>query len=505
MSCARPVWPRNAPDPDPFSRLATNPFVRSKFAAVSVPPLECAACFACAQRRRPVNNTLLAALPYSADSRDWFLRIRSLGRAVWLDSAFPHSLRGRYDIISAAPLNVVQAKSGRDVFSDVKVALDATFAAGAAPIEELPFQGGAIGLFDYETGRRLEHLSPQMDATKVPTFGVGLYSWAIISDHQLKRTQLLIRPETSSALRQELLRRLTETPPETATAPGRFSLSESWRENFTYAAYAAAFARLQDYIRAGDCYQANLARRFQCSYDGDPLTAYLAARSTAAAPFSAYLETQPDLPSSEAVLCFSPERFLSAQGRELFTQPIKGTSARAADSATDRARAQALLGSEKNRAENLMIVDLLRNDLGHSCEPGSIHVEQLFELQSFATVHHLVSSIRGRLRADLHPLDALRYCFPGGSITGAPKHRAMQIIDELEPYPRGAFCGAIGYVSLCGRMDSNISIRTLQARSGEILAWAGGGIVADSDCEEEFQETRSKIEPLLQALTEITG
>lgn len=476
-----------------------------KFAAVSVPPLECPACPARLTTPHSVNSTQLLDLPYHADSCDWFLRIRSLGRAVWLDSAFPHSQRGRYDILSAAPLQIVEAAPDRDLFTDLRGALDATFDKSVVATGDLPFQGGAIGLFDYESGRRLENLAVRSTSSESSKMGIGLYSWAIVSDHKLKQTQLLVRPETPPSLRQALLSRLTGSAVAPKTS-GRFSLTAPWRENFTYPAYAAAFDRLQDYIRAGDCYQVNLARRFQSTYSGDPLTAYLAARSTAAAPFSAYLETdctQVGQSAAEALLCFSPERFLSAQGRELFTQPIKGTSARATDPTEDHNRAQALLGSDKNRAENLMIVDLLRNDLGHSCDAGSIHVEQLFELQSFTTVHHLVSSIRGTLRADLHPLDALRHCFPGGSITGAPKHRAMQIIDELEPYPRAAFCGAIGYLSLCGRMDSNITIRTLQARGGEILAWAGGGIVADSDCEEEFQETRSKIEPLLRALAEI--
>lgn len=452
-----------------------------------------------------MNSIQLELLPYAADghagdSREWFLRMRTLGHAVWLDSSYPHSQRGRYDIISAAPLAVIKAIPGVDAFTAVQRALISTFDAEIAPtveghaeaLLELPFQGGAIGLFGYELGRELEGLPAQPESdTDFPSLLVGIYSWAIISDHSQRRTYLLIRPETPDDLRRELLARIAAEPAPTS----HFSIEEPWQQNFSHRDYASAFAKLQNYIRAGDCYQVNLARRFQTRYDGDPLTAYLALRPITAAPFSAYLETE-----DGAVLCLSPERLLSAQNRGLLTQPIKGTMARADDAAVDQQRAQTLLASEKNRAENLMIVDLLRNDLGRSCEPGSIQVEQLFELQSYATVHHLVSSISGKLREDVSPLDALRNCFPGGSITGAPKHRAMQIIDELEPDSRAVFCGAIGYISVCGRMDTNLTIRTLLAQRGQLFAWAGGGIVADSVCDEEFEETRSKIEPLLRGL-----
>ena len=446
-------------------------------------------------RPRSVNAVQLHALPYRRDSQHWFACVRPLGQAVWLDSAYPHSPRGRFDIISAAPLQLITpADAHHDTFATINQALQSSFreAIDAPANTELPFRGGAIGLLGYELGRQLEGLGDhRVPDPPFPCALIGIYSWAIISDHQRHQTWLLIRPETSAELQRELLDLLSREP----APPQEFEVVQPWRENLTSDDYAKVFARLQQYIRAGDCYQVNLARRFQTRYCGDPLSAYLTLRNTAAAPFSAFLDFD-----DGAVLCLSPERFLAANGRELFTQPIKGTIARSDDATIDQAHARALLSSEKNRAENLMIVDLLRNDLGRSCEPGSIHVEQLFELQSFATVHHLVSSIRGTLRNELHALDALKNAFPGGSVTGAPKHRAMQIIDELEPNTRSIFCGAIGYVSVCGRMDTNITIRTLLAQHGDIYAWAGGGIVADSNCAEEFEETRSKIEPLLRAL-----
>ena len=432
------------------------------------------------------------ALPYCADSSHWLARVRDLGTPVWLDSAHPFSDRGRYDIVSAAPLRVMTVESaGSDPFAAVRAAIGECFEEHS-PIGAWPFSGGAIGLFGYELGRRLQRLPARAGAALFPDLLVGLYSWAVVTDHAERRTALLIRPETPHALRAELQRRLSGSFGE---SPAAFALDSAWTDDFPAAAYAQAFDALQDYIQAGDCYQVNLARRCHAAFAGDPLQAYLTLRAVAAAPFSAYMESP-----QGAILCLSPERFLAAADGRLLTQPIKGTAPRHADPAIDRRQAEALLASEKNRAENLMIVDLLRNDLGRSCIPGSIGVSRLFELQSFATVHHLVSSIHGELRPGLHPLDALRACFPGGSITGAPKLRAMQIIDELEPQARAVFCGAMGYIGVDGRMDTNLTIRTLLASEGRLYAWAGGGIVADSDCDAEFAETGNKINPLLRAL-----
>jgi para-aminobenzoate synthetase component 1 len=433
----------------------------------------------------------LLTLPYSAHSAHWFQRVRQLGCAVWLDSAWPHSRRGRYDIISAAPLAKLE-RQHTDPFSATQQLLAAHLPATVAS-HMLPFAGGAIGLFGYEVGRKLEQLPHQIkSAPDFPDSVIGIYSWAIVVDHALQTTTLVLRPETPPTLRAQILACVEN---DYSRAANPFALTGAWRDEFAAADYTSAFARLQDYIRAGDCYQVNLARRFSAAFDGDPFSAYLRLREIAAAPFSAYLDYE-----TGAVLSLSPERFLAAANGELLTQPIKGTAPRSADPLEDQQLAARLQHSEKNRAENLMIVDLLRNDFGRSCKPGSIRVKQLFELQSFATVHHLVSSIRGKLRSGLHPLDALRHCFPGGSITGAPKIRAMQIIDELEPHARSVFCGAIGYVDVSGAMDTNITIRTLLACRQTLYAWAGGGIVADSRVDDELKETRDKIDPLLRAL-----
>jgi len=446
-----------------------------------------------------IAKPLVQNLPYAPNSAHWFARVRDLGTPVWLDSAWPFSRRGRYDIISAAPLTLICSTDKTDFFADLRDMLDQL-----EPIETddgLPFHGGAIALLSYEYGRRLHALPPRNDHLQFPSALAGIYSWAIVCDHQQQRTTLIIRPEAPASLREELQRRLHCA---FALPDAHFALNSTWQDDFPADRYREAFSRLQEYIRAGDCYQVNLARRFHAGYEGDPFAAYVRLREIAAAPYSAYFEYQTETNESSAVLSFSPERFLAANNRELLTQPIKGTAPRNIDPVRDRTLAEQLQSSEKNRAENLMIVDLLRNDLGRSCRPGSIHVEQLFELQSFATVHHLVSSIRGELRDDIHVLDALKNCFPGGSITGAPKHRAMQIIDELEPNARSIFCGTIGYIDCNGNMDTNITIRTLLAQKQNsqqaIYAWAGGGIVADSHCDEELQETNNKIDALLNAV-----
>jgi para-aminobenzoate synthetase component 1 len=265
--------------------------------------------------------------------------------------------------------------------------------------------------------------------------------------------------------------------------------------NFTRRRYAEAVQRILDYIRAGDCYQVNLAQRFSVAVGGDPWLLYRRLRAVNPAPFSAYLAT----PWGEVLSC-SPEQFLEVRGRCVQTKPIKGTRPRSPEPGEDAALRAALRASPKDRAENVMIVDLLRNDLGKSCAIGSVQVPKLCEVESFATVHHLVSTVTGTLAPGKDALDLLRGCFPGGSITGAPKRRAMEIIEELEPHRRGIYCGSIGYLGYDGSMDTNIAIRTLVISGGRARFWAGGGIVADSDWRSEYQETLDKAAAFFTAL-----
>ncbi len=259
--------------------------------------------------------------------------------------------------------------------------------------------------------------------------------------------------------------------------------------------YRNKFNNIQEYLLSGDCYQINLAQRFTANYEGDEWQAYLALEAENGAPFSGFIRLH-----QGAILSVSPERFLQLRNGQIETKPIKGTRPRSNDEAQDKENALALQQANKDRAENLMIVDLLRNDIGRVAAPGTVRVPHLFAIESFPAVHHLVSTVTGELGAEHSATDLLKACFPGGSITGAPKVRAMEIIEELEPHRRSIYCGSIGYISRCGAMDTSITIRTLVANEQKIHAWAGGGIVADSDADSEYQETLDKLSKILPVL-----
>jgi para-aminobenzoate synthetase component 1 len=272
--------------------------------------------------------------------------------------------------------------------------------------------------------------------------------------------------------------------------------------------YTEKLSCISSYLQAGDCYQINLAQRFSASYIGDEWQAYQQLRVANHAPFSAFIRLV-----DSVVMSISPERFLSVNEQVVQTKPIKGTRPRFNDPIQDQQQIESLLNTEKDRAENLMIVDLLRNDLSKHCQPGSVNVPELFKLESFAAVHHLVSTVTGKLKTSSSVMDLLQGAFPGGSITGAPKIRAMQIIDELEPNNRNIYCGSIGYLGILGDMDTNICIRTLLCeKSSEqsnnqqtIHCWAGGGIVLDSNAKDEYQESLDKVSKILPVLSPDTS
>jgi len=435
-----------------------------------------------------MSQCFIRELPYAADSADLLCRFSTLPGLVCLDSsgALP-SQDGRYDILSAMPVARLRQQGttllrdeqplppATDMFSAVDAALQEFQGSGpTAAISQLPFQGGAIGWFGYRD-----------------VAAVGIYLWAVVVDHHRQHTLLFALPQCDPGTLQQVLSCLDSAP----VAVGSFSLTSALVSNFDAHSYAAAFAQVQAYIHAGDCYQVNLAQRFSATWRGDPLAAYLHLRKHIHSPFSAYLPHD-----RGAVMSFSPERFLQLRDGQVLTQPIKGTRRRSPDPEQDTALARELENSAKDRAENLMIVDLLRNDLGTLCDIGSVRVEKLFELRSFTNVHHLVSSVHGRLGPEHSALALLRNCFPGGSITGAPKRRAMQIIDELEPDARNVYCGSIGYIGFDRQMDTNIAIRTLQCEGDTIHCWGGGGIVADSECGAEYQEGIDKISNIIKLL-----
>ncbi|WP_444438554.1 aminodeoxychorismate synthase component I [Pseudomonas sp. A6] len=436
-------------------------------------------------------------LPYREDPTARFARIAQAPGAVLLDAGRPGASRGRYDLMSAWPLAELAPsadESAKAFFARLRTALQSLGQADAAEIPDLPFVGGMIGYLSYDLGRRIERL-PQhsRDDLGLPDARVGLYAWALVTDHQRGTSQLVFHPRLETTERQRLLALFEADAAAPALPP--FRLHAGFRPDLSREQYRQALERVQGYILAGDCYQVNYTQRFRAPCSGSPWQAYLALREACPTPFAGYLGL-----GEGAILSLSPERFIRMHRRQVETRPIKGTRPRGRTPAEDAANAEELLASPKDRAENLMIVDLLRNDLGRSCTPGTVRVPELFALESYPNVHHLVSSVTGELAADKDALDLLLGSFPGGSITGAPKVRAMQIIDELEPSRRGIYCGSLFYLDVRGELDSSITIRTLLVKDGQVSCWGGGGIVADSDWEAEYAESLTKVDVLLRTL-----
>ena len=427
---------------------------------------------------------------------------------VLLDSALVRPGLGRYSYVTADPFLVVRSKGRRveviergsvsqfedNPFSVVQRLLS-DFRTNRQPGGP-PFQGGAIGYFGYEMGGLLERLpGTAVDDLALPDMSIGIYDWVVAFDHVDGRAWL-ITTEFSRGDRAEwaldCIRhgRLASDP--TNVLP---TLATNLRSNFTREQYLGAVNRVMEYIVAGDIYQANISQRFEATVDADSWELYRALRRTAPAPFGAYLEF-PEF----SVLSASPEQFLRIEDGFVETRPMKGTRPRGATPESDARLRDELASSEKDRAENIMIVDLLRNDLGRVCIPGSIRVPELFTVEEYPNVHQLVSSVTGMLRPEHDALDLLTACFPGGSVTGAPKIRAMEIIDEIEPVQRGVYCGAIGYIGFDGSMQLSIPIRTMVKKGERVFLQVGGGIVADSNPESEYQETLDKARGGLESL-----
>ncbi|MFF7064509.1 aminodeoxychorismate synthase component I [Pseudomonas sp. NPDC008258] len=439
----------------------------------------------------------LHALPYQPDPAAYFARLRQAPGAILLDSARPGAERGRFDLLSAWPLQQLQAQAdedGRAFLQRLRASLAQLGHADVPEGVELPFAGGLIGYLSYDFGRRLEHLPSQaVDDLGLPDAQLGLYAWAMVSDHQHGTSQLVFHPSLPSEERERLIS-LFEGGSNTAT--GGFQLLAPMAGDLRPEQYKAAFNQVQRYIQAGDCYQINLTQRFRAPCQGDPWRAYQALRQACPTPFSGYQQ----LADGSALLSFSPERFIRVSQGQVETRPIKGTRPRASDPLEDQRNANELLCSPKDRSENLMIVDLLRNDLGRTCQIGSVRVPELFSLESYPNVHHLVSSVTGKLASDKDALDLIGDSFPGGSITGAPKIRAMQIIDELEPARRALYCGSLLYVDVRGEMDSSIAIRSLLVKDGQVSCWGGGAVVADSEWQAEYEESIAKVRVLMETL-----
>ena len=463
-------------------------------------------------------------LPY-VEGAYWLEQIRHLSWPMLLESGRVGEvekhiavdeevgLGARFDIVVADPVAKIihrnpdtevhtqQAveRSKDDPFTVIKRWLQAH---DVTRVADIPFAGGALGYFSYDLGRSIESL-PEIAASgmPLPELLVGIYDWAIVVDHHKQRSYLVShRQFISGQFLQDLHQQLLQKRQMPDAQP--FQVHGDIQHNMDKAGYAQAFQKVKNYIRAGDCYQINLAQRLAVKVSGDAWQAYDQFRQLSKAPFMAYLQVDNGQGMPFEVLSMSPERFLQVTENKVETRPIKGTRPRHADVALDAQEAQSLANSIKDRAENLMIVDLLRNDIGKVCEVGSVKVDALFRLQRFTNVHHLVSIVRGVLASGYHALDLLRGCFPGGSITGAPKLRAMEIIEELEPHKRGIYCGSIGYIGFDGSMDTNIAIRTAVVGEQSMTFFAGGGIVADSDCDKEYQETLDKASQFLKLVAQ---
>jgi para-aminobenzoate synthetase component 1 len=469
-------------------------------------------------------RALVAELTPAPDPASTAERFLGQPYLLFLDSAADRGRLGRHSFLAADPVRVIETRGrgpGPNALEQARALLAPHLTPPLAGLP--PFQGGIAGYLAYDFGAVLERLpAPRYDDLRLPDVVLGLYDWVIAWDHQEGRAWIISTgmPETGAAGerraadRLAMVRRVLEgagggasgrrlpahfpgPPAPSYPVAGAGNTTEiGLRSSFTHRGYLDAVTRVREYIIAGDIFQANLSQRLEASLEEDPWHLYRRLREVNPAPFAAYLES-----GGVAVASASPERFLLlTPDGHAETRPIKGTRPRGIGPEHDAALSRSLHESEKDRAENLMIVDLLRNDLSRVCRPGTVRVPELFALEQYPTVHHLVSTVTGTLQAGKDAADLLAATFPGGSITGAPKVRAMEIIAELEPSRRGIYCGSIGYWSITGAMDTSIVIRTLVAAGGKVCGSVGGGIVADSDPEQEYLETLDKARALLTAL-----
>ena len=480
---------------------------------------------------------VIHSLSPSIDPAGACARLLDLPFCLLLESAAQSDRLGRYSFLVGDPFLVIRAKNGtvrqlgvgrtEDFEGDP---LDVLQSALSAYVTESipglpPFQGGAAGFFSYDLNQHLAGIGPpRFDDLQLPDLCIGFYDWVLSWDHVEQRAWLVstgmpaaaAEREARAASRADRLRAMLDGPavryqvsgahtggatpliprPAREPVPG----VDGVHSTFSKAAYVETAGRIVEYIRAGDIFQANLSQRLDAPLPVHPFELYRRLRACNPAPFAAYYDI-----GTATVVGASPERFLKLVDGHVETRPIKGTAPRGTSSEEDSAQARGLRESDKDRAENVMIVDLLRNDLSKVCRDHTVHVPELCVVESYSTVHHLVSTVTGDMRADLGAVDLLRAAFPGGSITGAPKVRAMQIIAEFEPTRRGVYTGAMGYIGFDGAMDTSIVIRTVVATGGTAYFQVGGAVVADSDPRQEYCETLVKAKGLFMALEACRG
>jgi aminodeoxychorismate synthase component I len=445
-----------------------------------------------------------------------FEALAEAGPACLLDSAQVHPRTGRYSILCSGPTAILTGK-GQDLTwrypcdgierpvagSPFRLLRDHLRRRRATAVPGLPpFQCGVVGLLGYELVRHLERLpATTVDDAGVPDLYLLSCDRCVVVDHAARRVWAMARTGAAGG-DAEARAWVASAMERLAAAPGpavesAFHITAPVTPYWERDAYLAVATRVQAYIQAGDVFQVNLAQRFTApvAEDSDPWRLYQRLRAINPAPFAGFLRGD-----DFAVVSSSPERLLRVQDRVVESRPIAGTFRRPAEPAELTATAAALRGDPKERAEHLMLVDLIRNDLGRVCLYGTIDVDELLATEAYSHVVHLVSNVRGRLHPKQDVVDCLRACFPGGTITGVPKVRCMEILDELEPFYRGPYTGGLAYFSDAGVMDVNILIRTITVRGGRAFFHAGGGIVADSQPAREYQETLHKAAALIEAL-----
>ena len=445
---------------------------------------------------------LIEEIPYNSDSSYYFEKIKHLEWPVFLDSCYqkdkPQSKYARFDIIAANPFIKIRAKNGITSVSDrdghyqykqpsLEVLSD-LMDQYPKPSSSLPFVGGAIGYCSYELNLKTAKKN------NIDTMMMGIYDWVLIIDHFEKKTyivSMLLDSKTEPFI-AKLVAIFNEDKDNLAQ---EFKIKTSVSDNLSFIDYKSKFDKVMKYINAGDCYQINLSKKFEVDTEGDSWYLYKKFRDINKSPFMAYL-----LYDDFEILSGSPERFIKSQDGIVTTRPIKGTRVRGSNKELDNKNANELLNSVKDQSENLMIVDLLRNDLSMNCEVGSINVDELFAIESYPNVHHLVSTISGILKKESNNIKLFSDSFPGGSITGAPKIRATEIIDELEEHSRDLYCGSVCYFSFHGSMDSNVAIRSMVHNNQKLYFYSGGGLTAGSNVDEEFQEIEDKVKNIKQAI-----
>ena len=455
-----------------------------------------------------MNNTHLISLPYVSDSSIYFEAIANDPWSCYLDSGIQDDLdenisdKSRYDIIVSHPFIKIIADESTVSIEENNLkkitkqnpfnVLEGILANFNIQETSLPFAGGALGYFSYELSQ--SSIKNNKDHVGMPLMMIGIYDWALIVDHQEKTACIashLINKDTKDYL-TTLTKKLKSVKPNNQL----FKINSNIKSLLNFEAYDLMVNKILSFIKEGDVYQINISNKYIVSCEGNSWTGYKKLREINRAPFMAYFHFD-----DFDILCGSPERFIQSHSKRVETRPIKGTEPRDINPIKDKENAEKLLASEKDRAENLMIVDLLRNDLSKNCIPGSVNVKALCELKSYSNVHHLESIIEGVLKPHSTLTKLLKDCFPGGSITGTPKKRSMEIISDLEPHRRDIYCGSIGYIGFNHNMDTNIAIRTLVRKDNNIHFYSGGGIVAQSNSKNEFDEISFKASNIRKWIT----